>query len=788
MNTLFRRASAALVAAAGLAAPASGTWSIVLIDTRTGEVAVASATCLFNFDLQANTPVLIPGVGGATAQSSVDGDGTNRVFIRDAMLRGVPPAAILAGLSTRDSAHQTRQYGMADTAGETLTFSGASASAWAGGRTGRIAQAGGDIVYAVQGNILTGAPVVDLAVDAIVNTPGGLPEKLMAGMEAARAMGGDGRCSCATGPTACGSPPNVPWDRTAGIAYMLIAREGDKEGCSPIARQSQLNAAAAGDFNRDGRMDLAIGYLGNVGVLDSERVPTGPMLFAPARSVARYSGIRAVAVADFNADGNPDIASANANNSSVGVLLGRGDGTFAATALTSGIQPSALGVGPIDGGASVDIAAHNTFSNELSVFINNGDGTFQSQRRTSVPAGGTGFILADVDRDGDRDALIAYGTSRTIAVWVNDGAGNFTSSSAIALPAAPALFDAGDLDRDGDTDLVVPLPSLGEIRVLLNGPGGFVTSSVTAPTTTNQAIVRDLDGDGVPDLLASTRPTVGGGQYVSFRGRGDGTFEAAIASPINAAPQRIDAADLDGDGRAEGISVNGALVTVTPNTGGVAMAGIGCASSDYYMEFNIPFTTPDVREPVFTLQDMYDNWRSGLVGVSDAVVSAADVGAGFGAAGGGRVELRIELRDWNGAAVTQPTEVRVTHRPADLRGLNASDGRASIGPVVSDGAGRFRAELRSGASCGVDRFRIEVTHPGRPELRPVILMPAPVVRWVSPGDVDGDGTQTPDDLSAFLDRWEREDPEADLNGDGVLDLNDFMRFFNGYDGGCGFAG
>src|SRR5687767_7720218 len=92
----------ALVAAAGVmltVAPAAATWSIILIDTRTGEVAAGSATCLASFDLRAATPVLIPGVGAATAQSFVDSTGQNKVFIRDRLALGVAPSDIVTQLA-----------------------------------------------------------------------------------------------------------------------------------------------------------------------------------------------------------------------------------------------------------------------------------------------------------------------------------------------------------------------------------------------------------------------------------------------------------------------------------------------------------------------------------------------------------------------------------------------------------------------------------------------------------------------------------------------------------------
>src|SRR5690606_33237239 len=118
-------AGAAILSAA---TPAAATWSILLVDTRTGEVALGSATCLTGFDLRANTPVLITGVGGCTAQSFVDSTGQNRAFIRDQILLGTDPAEILSKLAAFDTGHQTRQYGFADVQGRTATFSGTGAS------------------------------------------------------------------------------------------------------------------------------------------------------------------------------------------------------------------------------------------------------------------------------------------------------------------------------------------------------------------------------------------------------------------------------------------------------------------------------------------------------------------------------------------------------------------------------------------------------------------------------------------------------------------------------------
>jgi uncharacterized Ntn-hydrolase superfamily protein len=223
---------ALLSMAAAVAAPAvaDATWSIVLVDKKTGEVAVGCATCLEGLNLELYCPVVLVGIGTANAQSQIDSTGANRMYIWTKMQEGRAPVAIIADLSSLDPQHQNRQYGIADTNGRKTTFTGANDGQWAGGVSGRV----GSVYYAIQGNVLAGQAVVDDAEQAIKDTEGDLAEKLMAAMEAAQRDGGDGRCSCdPVDPDRCGAPPpgfDPSKDKSAHIGYMIVARVGDTDG------------------------------------------------------------------------------------------------------------------------------------------------------------------------------------------------------------------------------------------------------------------------------------------------------------------------------------------------------------------------------------------------------------------------------------------------------------------------------------------------------------------------------------------------------------------------------
>jgi Family of unknown function (DUF1028)/Invasin, domain 3 len=213
------------LAMALLVTSATPTWSIVVVNTKTREVCVGTATCIEGFDIQTTVPVLIPEYGAGASQATVDSSGICRKRIFRGCLAERTPQDILNSLATIGG-HQSRQFGIANFFGPPVTFTGNNASQAKGGVAAEV----GDLRYAIQGNILVD-PIVWLSAEqALVNTPGDLSQKVMAAMEAARSWGGDGRCSCTTGPpTSCGAPPPAPF-KSAHCAFVGIARVGDTLG------------------------------------------------------------------------------------------------------------------------------------------------------------------------------------------------------------------------------------------------------------------------------------------------------------------------------------------------------------------------------------------------------------------------------------------------------------------------------------------------------------------------------------------------------------------------------
>ena len=350
--SIARRLLCGLFVLLALAAPGAATWSIVAVNLRTGEVAVASATCIPSINLRRETPVIVVGKGAAAAQSLLDVGAVNRSRMYDALVAGVlTPAEILESLRT-DGSYQQRQYGIAAFTGDPVSFTGRRAGAAASGVTGMV----DGYCYAVQGNVLTDDLVVTMAAEAFRDTKGDMGQRLMAAMEAARALGGDGRCSCSNNnPTGCGAPP-ASFEKSAHVGYVIVARMGDQDkpcsmtnGCARGTYYLTLNVAGASAEGRDpdpveqlqakyanwralrmGRADGIHSRVEAVQSLPADGVTQSTVLvrLADVDGIPLTSGGAVVDVSTV--DGEPSLVS-------IGAVTDHGDGTYSFP-LTAGVQ------------------------------------------------------------------------------------------------------------------------------------------------------------------------------------------------------------------------------------------------------------------------------------------------------------------------------------------------------------------------------------------------------------------------------------------------------------------
>ena len=302
-----KRLTSIFVAIVLLCSQAWATWSIVVVDLATGEVAVVTATCLTNFDLREYVPVLVPGYGAGAHQSAVDVYGTNRLINWQLLQTGTPVSEILQIIKDQDLTKHFRQIGIVSLRGDAVTFTGPFTGDWGGGSTGRV----GSLVYAIQGNGLAGQRVVTMCEAALRGSTGPLPERLLAAMDAANSMGGDGRCSCSVPfPDSCGTPPPGTW-KGSHVATLVLGRPGDPiesctaSGCADGDIYLALNVAYASAGDPDPLITLrqqyqtwAVAQIGRPDAYQSD-------VFLSSSLVNPGSGLVQLVVDLRDRDGNP---------------------------------------------------------------------------------------------------------------------------------------------------------------------------------------------------------------------------------------------------------------------------------------------------------------------------------------------------------------------------------------------------------------------------------------------------------------------------------------------------
>ncbi|HTE06634.1 MAG TPA: DUF1028 domain-containing protein [Planctomycetota bacterium] len=343
-RSLLRLLASSFALLALAAPPAGATWSIVLVNTKTGEIGIAAATCLESLDLRKLLPVMVVSKGAGVAQSQIDTGAANRKKIFDQLLLGTPPAEIIQIALNGDFFKKTRQYGIVDLSPDAAGYTGGGAMAF------KLDVHGGfdDYEYAIQGNVLTGQPVIDAAVQAVTRTQGSLGDRLMAGMEAARSMGGDGRCSCSpSAPTSCGSPPAAGFTKAAHIGFFMVARAGDTDGtcnatigCATGSYWCNLNEANLFAADTDPVLLLASDYadfkIAAAGHPDGLRSLSA---FDDSEVLGDGASTRQLTVALFDLDGHAILhggatftvthAPGSAGLSQLGAVVDHGDGTYA---------------------------------------------------------------------------------------------------------------------------------------------------------------------------------------------------------------------------------------------------------------------------------------------------------------------------------------------------------------------------------------------------------------------------------------------------------------------------
>jgi Bacterial Ig-like domain (group 3)/FG-GAP-like repeat len=311
-----------------------------------------------------------------------------------------------------------------------------------------------------------------------------------------------------------------------------------------------------------------------------------------------------VAVGDVNGDGTPDLVVANgcasgtygifcSSQGVLGVLLGNGDGTFQAPlTFDSGgscLNGSQAAVADMNGDGKLDLVVTNFNSSTVGVLLGNGDGTFQPA--VTYPSGGykiSSAAVADINHDGILDVLAANwcvsaaacvpGQPSLGVVGVLLGNGNGTFQPAVTYDSGgdyAVSVAVADVNSDGSPDLLVGNCGAdecgnfisGTVDVLLGNGDGTFKPAVTynsGGNEVNSVALADVNGDGKLDLLVANwdsgdgaNGVLGDGTVGILLGNGNGTFQPAVPYDSGAAYSiSVAVADLNGDGRPDAVVAN----------------------------------------------------------------------------------------------------------------------------------------------------------------------------------------------------------------------------------------
>jgi hypothetical protein len=331
---------------------------------------------------------------------------------------------------------------------------------------------------------------------------------------------------------------------------------------------------------------------------------TGDGTFHDAETYPTNPGPTTIALGDFNHDGKTDIAVAETGvdfdapgenrirPASVSILLSNGDGTFEWNG-SYGLgddYPLQLLVADFDGDGRLDIAVgdgryvSSRYHSAPTILFGNGDGTFQAPRRVRLTTGellgglaGNLMAAADLDGDGTIDLVsVPFSADDKVYVLLGGGRGTFRPPVSYSAVKYASAIVVGDFNGDGKPDLVVSgsgdtsQPANVIASLLGNGDGTFTPPikydlgyAIAGPVGIAAA---DLNGDGHLDLIAAHREIF----IATLLGRGDGSFGPPMFPNQRLfTPLLVAVGDFNGDGRPDlAFSNDSKWITVLLNTCG----------------------------------------------------------------------------------------------------------------------------------------------------------------------------------------------------------------------------
>jgi hypothetical protein len=257
---------------------------------------------------------------------------------------------------------------------------------------------------------------------------------------------------------------------------------GTFTGTSSFGSGSYPLDIISADFNNDGKPDLATSNQNNTPGNITVALASTTGTFATATNFTVGAWAWGLTAGDFNSDGNKDIAVTRATTSTgtLSILFGDGTGSFGLPVnYTTGNSPQSVSTADFNGDGNLDIAVANYADNNITILLGSSTGTFAAAVNYATIPSPTSISCVDIDGDFKIDLAVANGNS--VSILKGSGTGTFVSGFNFSIPAGSVMqLTTADFNSDGKIDIAVT--NYNGMSVLLNSSVCTATISVNSGT------------------------------------------------------------------------------------------------------------------------------------------------------------------------------------------------------------------------------------------------------------------------------------------------------------------